>query len=276
MDNLKAYLSFVFLWVFFLSSHVLAYHELPQERKTEYNLKVQKRKDSINDWVYPSIGYNPTTTTTTPPPEAAIDGWSKYIEMENNDEDAGGVLWHRKMMKPSKTETNSFKVSSAEPPIIDPRGAKEGSYYGHVLRAEPPEGDGEGVYSSKAGGYYGHLLRAEPPDEDDGGEEDLKLDHVHGSSAEPLVDPRGAKEGYFGNLIGAEPPDEDPRDAKERRVKGKSVVYSRGDDDDEGEVTYAYSTSRADSLPDEDPRDSKVGYGVLNMNEKVDKETIKN
>ncbi|XP_016167711.1 uncharacterized protein LOC107610142 isoform X2 [Arachis ipaensis] len=238
MDNLKAYLSFVFLWVFFLSSHVLAYHELPQE--------------------------------------AAIDGWSKYIEMENNDEDAGGVLWHRKMMKPSKTETNSFKVSSAEPPIIDPRGAKEGSYYGHVLRAEPPEGDGEGVYSSKAGGYYGHLLRAEPPDEDDGGEEDLKLDHVHGSSAEPLVDPRGAKEGYFGNLIGAEPPDEDPRDAKERRVKGKSVVYSRGDDDDEGEVTYAYSTSRADSLPDEDPRDSKVGYGVLNMNEKVDKETIKN
>ncbi|XP_057726167.1 uncharacterized protein LOC130941622 isoform X3 [Arachis stenosperma] len=226
MDNLKAYLSFVFLWVFFLSSHVLAHHELPQE-------------------------------------------------MENNDEDAV-VLWHRKMMKPSKTETKSFKVSRAEPPIIDPRGAKEGSYYGHVLRAEPPEDDGEGVHSSKAGGYYGNLFRAEPPDEDDG-EEDLKLGHVHGSSAEPLVDPRGAKEGNYGNLFGAEPPDdEDQRDAKERRVKGKSVVYSRGHDDDEGEVTYAYSTARADSPPDEDPRDSKVGYGVLNMNDKVDKETIKN
>ncbi|MED6148675.1 hypothetical protein PIB30_055163 [Stylosanthes scabra] len=286
MANSKTYLSFVFALIFLLSSHVLA-HELPRED----NVKDQKAKDSISDWVYPSISYNPTTTTTTQPPEAAINSFSQYIEKVNNDEDGGAVLWHRKMMKPSKTENKFSQVSTTvvepsigsrgtkqqgsyyghvlrvtEPPIVED---KAGSYYNHLFRAEPPVDDGEGLKA----GRYSHLFRAEPP-VDDG--EGLKLGrYSHLFRAEPPVDDgEGLKAGYYSQpLFRAETPsgdEEDPRDAKEETGFGKPF-YSR--DDDEGDVTYyGYRTFRAESPPDENSRDSKVSYGVINLNEKVDKE----
>ncbi|MED6149494.1 hypothetical protein PIB30_063035 [Stylosanthes scabra] len=259
MANSKAYLSFVFVLIFFISSHVLA-HELPRED----NVKDQKFKDSINDWVYPSISYNPTTTTTTPPPEAAINSLSQYIEKVNNDEDGGAVLWHRKMMKPSKTETKPSKVSTTiVEPSIGARGTKQqSSYYGHVLRvAEPP------IVEDKSGSYYNHLFRAEPP-VDDG--EGLKIGHYsHLFRAEPPVDDgEGLKAGHYSQpLFQAQTPsvdEEDPRDAKKEETGFGKPFNSR--DDDEGEVTYGYRTFWAESPPDDDEVDSlesKVSYGVI-------------